>query len=274
MSILLNKNIKSLLLILLMLIVFVSCSNKFEVSNKKIKSDFVGRNITPPGDIEKLNISEDNLKSIKVVDKNIDGKKAKVSVDVSIQYLEKGAGKINKDLKNNDIMHNLSGNLIFNYEEYDKSWKLISISNIEQLKDDKKEVETLIKRIPFNKKENDIMSYLKNNSIGIEIHDGLNSVIISFVKDGYGRGYKTVEKVREFKILSSQLDQNNDLWNKVVIYTDVDYSITDDKLYHENGSYTAKGQFTINYRLEDDNNGSSTWKFDSIDNSSFSIEKK
>lgn len=253
-----TQNIKILPLIFLFIVIFIGCSsNKFEITDTKANSDLIG---TKLGLL--TTISEDNLKSLKVTDKTIDGKNAKVIVSVEIEYTDKGKGILNKYYIHNDIEHKISGNITLNYAQYDKDWRLEDVTNIEQLKEEKKEVETSIEAIPF-KSEKEVYENLKNNNVGIQISDGIGATLT--LGENKTMGYKTVKEVKEFKILNVESDKNSVIYNFVTIYLDANFEVNDkNNLYKKNGNYNAKGQFIAMYRLEQDEQGNPIWNFSSI----------
>lgn len=257
-----KKKLKIIIIIILVAIVatiliYTSTRNNFKISDTKAKADITGKNLGL------LTITKDNLKTIKIIDKNVDGNTSKVTANINIEYTDKGAGNLNKFYKKNDIIHYESGTVYLNYSKHGKEWQLDNISNFESLKDKTKEIETSIKIIPF-KSENDVLADLKNSNMGISVTDSITCTLTYGKNDAMG--YTPITKVNEFK-LQSAVEKDTEVWKLATISTDVDFDINvPGDMFSQNGHYNATGTFQALYQLQEDKQGNPVWSLSSIMN--------
>ncbi|MBU3173307.1 hypothetical protein [Clostridium estertheticum] len=246
------------IVVAILAVVFSNTSkNNTNISINKAISDLNGKKI------ESVIVSKNNLKSLKIVDKEIDGQTLKLTCAIVIEYTEKRAGQINKYLIKNDISHHSEGNIYLNYSKNNNQWQLENINNIEDLKEITNEVPTSIKIIPFDSSDNKLLEDLKSSNLAITILKP--SVSITFGKNNV-QGYIPIVSKKTFKIVKID-NKNNGIWNQklVTISIDVDFNVNDlDNMFERNGQYNSKGQFKVLYQLGEDNQNKSIWNLISI----------
>lgn len=247
---------KKLLIMVFSLLLLVGCSSipKFEMTDKELRQDLIGQTLGT------IKISKDNLTDFKLIDKSINKDTAEVLADISIDHTVPNSGSLNKDLKKNDVIHSLKGQITLTYKKFDKGWHFSTISNYIERSYEKTEQENLMKRIPFNKDDKMVLQDLKDTNIGIKvIGDHIHTITFG---SNEVLGYKPVTRINDFKIINVETNTSNDLLTNVVIKTDIQYKV-ENSIYQDNGTYDVKGSFTAVYKLSLDETGNEYWKLQS-----------
>lgn len=264
------KKIKIGMMLSILSIVLVGCSSMskvpFDKTDQTIKEDLVGSTINM------LTIEDEMIREFKVVDKVTKDDTTEVLGEFQIEYIDEGAGALNKDLKKNDIVHRIEASCILNYKKFEKEWRFSDVGSYKELSHKTVEIENLIERIPFMKKDEDVLADLTDKNIGIQIVGDHVHTVTFGVNDVLG--YKQITNVNKFEVMDFEAQENNDLITNVKIYMDVDY-VVENSIYQDNGTYNAKGTFTLPYKLIQDKDSSSTWEIQTVKNleSKFDVTK-
>lgn len=260
MSIKRKKVIISLIITGLVGISICGCSsNNFNISKDQIISDLDGKTIG----VHTVKSSE--IKDIKIIDQSVTGKTAKVSINMDLEYTDKGAGMINKYQIKNDILSKATDSVVLNYSNQNKDWQLVDLTDFKNLNNNSEEVETSIKMIDF-KSDNEILQDLKDNKISIPTTDK-PSIAIDFADINSNTVIKT------FKILKVENKENSEIFKVATISIDADFDRNIlNNMYEDNGHYNAKGQFKVLYQLKQDSKGDPVWSFASFINNSNEIK--
>lgn len=243
---------KKLLFIICTIVLLVGCSAsaKFERSDDDIELDFIGQTINI------IKVSEENLKDFKIIDRIVSKDTAQILAEIAIEHNSPSSGSLNKDLKKNDVIHSMRGQVTLEYKRFDKEWHFSSITNYNEISYKKTEKENLMERIPFNKNEEMIIQDLKDKNTGISVvSDHIHT--ISFGSNEV-LGYKPITKINKFELISTD-NGVNDLVTNVILDTDLDYNV-ENSIYKDNGNYNVKGNLMLVYKLTINELGKEYWE--------------
>ncbi|MBU3173308.1 hypothetical protein [Clostridium estertheticum] len=247
-----NKKLNILILILVLVGVFTisyfTTKKEINISDNKAIADLNGKKIGS------LTITKDNLKSLKIIDKKVNGQSLKVTSSINIS----------------DSSHKLEGNVVLNYTKKDNKWLLDTVTNVNHLQDTLNKIGSSIKTIPFTKSSNQILQDLETNNSAIPIID--LSVSLTFGRND-ALGLVPLVK-RTFKIEKIE-NQNTGMSNQklITVFIDVNFTLNDPhNMYEHNGNYNGKGQIKVLYTLGGNN---SVWNLLAVgDTSKIKVTKK
>lgn len=244
---------KRFMFLFIVIILLVGCNSTTSLSksNDELKKDIIGETIGV------VTLSDENLKEVIPVKESIEKDRGMVIVNVNIEHLIPHSGSLNTDMKKNDVLHIIEGEVTLNYMKTKKGWVYNGISDYKQINYKKEEIENLMERIDFSKTSDEVLQDLRDTNIGIKVVNDYVHTITFGQNDILG--YKPIIDVTEFEIISTKTLETNELLTEVKTNIDINYKV-ENSIFDDNGIYNIKGTMDIIYKLEYNENQEEEWK--------------
>ena len=229
------------LVIISMLLVGCSTGKALHKSDEDLKRDLVGETIGV------VTLTDDSIKEIVPIKESIEKERGMIVINLKLEHLIPHSGSLNKDVRKNDVLHSIEGQVTLNYMKKDNEWVYSGLSNYQQTSYKKEEIENLMERIEFNKTTEEVLKDLKDKNMGIKVVDNHVHTITFGQNDMLG--YIPITELVSFDITDIKTSETNDLITEVSSYIDVEYKV-ENSIFDDNGTYHVKGNVDILYKLE------------------------
>lgn len=252
-----------------LLLVFVLCllpvlngcsSNDFVIDNASLRDQLLGKSVSLNA-LQQLSFTDDTLIAIDIVDTQKDNKTVKVFAKFHYEKIEPEKGGLNHQGRLNHLKYFADSDIVVTYSKFDKNWIISDISLPSSVLIDSSEIDNLLTPIPFNKSADEIISDLKRTHSAVSINEiefnGLVMLSDEIPKNSF-YSYDPMRELKEFDVVEIS-DGQNELFKNIKLSINLLAEQLPDVFNSNSGLYEIKGDFSVKYKLVDDDSGNVYW---------------